>query len=98
MKRIALALFATLPLLAAPAEARQASAALTCTAAKARVLQQGAVLFDTSPTTFDRFVRDHSFCVLGEVTQPAWVPTKDNPQCMIGYTCVPPMPRMPSRF
>jgi hypothetical protein len=98
MKRIALALFATLPLLATPVEAREASTTLTCAAAKARVLQQGAILFDTSPTTFDRFVRDPSFCVRGEVTRPAWVPTKDNPQCMIGYTCAPSLPRTSVRF
>lgn len=97
MKRLILLIFAA-SALAAPALARPASTSLTCAAARAHVQQQGAVLFDTSPTTFDRFVRDRSFCMYGEIARPAWVPTSDNPQCMVGYTCAEPLPLSPFRF
>ena len=94
MKRLALSLLLVLPL-APVAAARQASTALTCAAASALVRQQGALLFDTSATTFDRYVRDASFCVLGTRPKPAWIPTRDTPQCMVGYSCEPDSPVVP---
>ena len=57
--------------------------------------QQGEVLFDTSPTTFDRYVRDGSFCPLGRRLAAAFIPTRDNPLCMAGYTCEPEIPIAP---
>jgi hypothetical protein len=84
--------------LAAGAEARPASSSMTCAAARALVAKQGAIVMDTSPTTFDRFVVDAGFCALGTVTRPAWVQTRDQPQCMIGYTCETPLPRPGLRF
>jgi hypothetical protein len=32
-------------------------------------------------------VRDQSFCMLGETTEPAYVATRDNAACVIGYVC-----------
>jgi hypothetical protein len=40
------------------------------------------------PTTYDRYVRDRSFCQISEVLKPAWGNTADNPQCFLGWTCV----------
>ena len=90
MRKFALSvLFA---MLAVGAEARPATLSMTCAAAKDLVLRQGAVVFDTSATTYDRLVRDHSFCPLDKVMRPAWVPTRDQPQCLVGYTCESPVP------
>ena len=97
MKRLLLPLLLILPL-ASPAAARQASSALTCAAARALVLRQGAVLFDTSATTFDRYVLDGRFCAVDEVTQPAWIPTRDAPSCFVGYTCEQRVPTTMQRF
>jgi hypothetical protein len=69
------------------AAARPNVAAMTCAQAGAFVEKHGAVVANTSATTFDRFVRDQSLCMLGETTQPAFVTTKDNASCVIGYTC-----------
>ena len=80
---------------ASGAQAHQASTKLTCAAAAALVRQQGEVLFDTSPTTFDRYVRDGSFCPLGRRLAAAFIPTRDNPLCMAGYTCEPEIPIAP---
>ena len=95
MKRLVLAV--VLFPLALPAEARPASSALTCAAAAALVLREGAVVLDTSQTTFDRFVRDGSFCPHATVMRAGFVPTRDNRACFIGYTCEPQMPAFMQR-
>ena len=41
-------------------------------------------------TTFVRFVRDRSFCEATEIAKRAFRPTRDNPNCLIGYTCYEP--------
>jgi hypothetical protein len=33
------------------------------------------------------FVADRRFCLSTEVTEPAWVPAGDTPQCFVGYRC-----------
>lgn len=35
----------------------------------------------------ERFVRDRSFCDFSEIAELRFVPTRDNPQCPIGYRC-----------
>jgi len=42
------------------------------------VFGEGAVLLRTGPTTYNRYVRDASFCALQETTRPAWVRTADD--------------------
>ena len=61
---------------------------MSCNGARALVATQGAIVLNTSPSTYDRYVAGYGQCVLGEVPDPAWVPTADNPQCPIGYRCV----------
>jgi hypothetical protein len=61
---------------------------MSCHGARELVGAQGAIVLNTGPTTYDRYVAAGSQCVLGEVTEPAWVPTADTPQCPIGYRCV----------
>jgi hypothetical protein len=68
-------------------EARPLTPSMSCNAAAGIVTQQGAVVLDTGPHTYDRFVRNRSFCEITEYVEPAWVRTADNPQCFIGYTC-----------
>ncbi|MFG1395497.1 hypothetical protein [Roseixanthobacter pseudopolyaromaticivorans] len=70
--------------------ARPASYKMSCAATAGLVQSRGAALLDTSPTTFDRYVRDITFCMPGEALRPEWVRTRDNPQCFVGYTCYEP--------
>ncbi len=72
------------------AKARPATTAMTCAAAAALVARSGGIVLDTSATTFDRYVSDRRFCMPDEATRPAFEPTRDNPQCFIGYTCFEP--------
>ena len=92
MKRLLLAV--SFVALASGAMAHEVSVRLTCAGAAAMVNQQGAVLFDTSPTTFDRYVRDATFCPMDMVARPASIPTRDNPSCPVGYTCEQRIPQM----
>lgn len=61
---------------------------MSCNGARGLVANQGAIVLNTGPFTYDRYVDGYGRCVLGEVPDPAWVPTADNPQCSIGYRCV----------
>lgn len=91
MKRIAVVagglLFAAM---AGEATAQTSSMTLTCADAAALVQTRGQVVLATSRTLYDRYVRDRSFCLYDQDTRPEWVPTKDSPQCFVGYTCFEP--------
>ncbi len=56
---------------------------LTCAEASALVTRAGAIVMDTGPMTYARFVRDGGFCPLPETTRPAWERTRDNPECFV---------------
>ena len=87
---LGLVIVAGLAALAEPAAAQTQSRSFTCTQAAALVQSKGAVVLATSPTLYDRYVRDRTFCVYDQDTRPEWVPTRDNPQCFIGYSCYVP--------
>lgn len=75
---------------AAAAQGMTRSTTLTCAQAAGLIQQKGAAVIATSPTLYDRYVRDLSFCAYDMELKPEWVPTRDNPQCFIGYTCFEP--------
>jgi hypothetical protein len=68
---------------------------MSCAQAQGLVASQRAVILNTGPLTYDRYVGSYGYCVGGETLDPAWVPTADTAQCPIGYRCVPRTP--PSR-
>ncbi|MEP9351791.1 hypothetical protein [Xanthobacter sp. KR7-225] len=72
------------------AQAMTKSAGLTCAQAAQLVQQKGAVVFATSPTLYDRYVRDQSFCLYDQQLKPEWIPTRDVKQCYVGFTCFEP--------
>ena len=61
---------------------------MSCNGARQVVAARGATVLNTGLTTYDRYIAGNGQCALGEVIDPAWVPTADNPQCPIGYRCV----------
>jgi hypothetical protein len=76
--------------LGAPAKAQGRASAtrlLTCTEAMALVKQEGAVVLAPAKGPPERFVRDRSFCTFSEIAELRFVPTRDNPQCPVGYRC-----------
>ena len=96
---IALALNASLAQTAA-AQSRPDTTRMNCPAARALVMRQGAIVLGTghslydrnAPSLFDRYVVSRAYCMSTQVTEPAFVPTSDNRQCFIGYTCRNPRP------
>ena len=83
---------AALLLTAAPAAAqtRPSSTTMTCQQTVRLIQASGAIVLGTGGMTYDRFVRDRSFCEPTEVAKRACRPTRDNPRCLIGYTCYEP--------
>ncbi len=51
------------------------------------VAAQGAVVLGTGPMTYERFVRDQTFCDRSETTEPAYAVAADTPQCFVAYRC-----------
>jgi hypothetical protein len=88
MLRILLACTACLVATSALAQPRPSSVAMTCAQAAGLVASRGAIVLGTGGYTYDRFVHHRGFCLITETTKPAWVPTRDTPQCFVGYTCV----------
>ncbi|MFG1423233.1 hypothetical protein [Roseixanthobacter liquoris] len=63
---------------------------MTCAQALSFVTKAGGTVLATGGLTYDRYVRDRSFCNYSDVTKPAFVPTRDVKQCFVGYTCIDP--------
>ena len=72
---------------AARAQGGPPSRALRCQTARQIVASRGAIVLSTGPYAYDRYVSSSQFCVRGETTEPAWIPTADTPQCFVGYRC-----------
>lgn len=73
----------------ARAQERPQSPALTCAGATALVRGAGALILGTGGATYDRYVAGPEACQAGEVAETASVPTRDAPQCVVGYRCAP---------
>lgn len=64
---------------------------MTCSQAATLVRTAGAVVLSTrSPNIYDRYVISRQFCPADQALDPAWVPTRNSPQCFVGYTCFDP--------
>ncbi len=60
---------------------------MTCAQAQALVQQRGAIVVGTGPHVYDRYVADRRWCMPTQRTFNAFVATRDNRNCLIGYTC-----------
>jgi hypothetical protein len=87
MKRAVLAMAAILAASTALAQQRPSTVSRPCAASQRDVQVNGAIVLGTGGHTFDRFVRDRSFCQFDEFLDPAWVPSRDQPACFVGYRC-----------
>lgn len=91
---LGLAIIWSLP---AEAQARRAnSTSMTCAQVQNMIAQRGAVVMNTGPNTFDRYVSGRGFCQISEYARADNVPTKDNPKCQV-RRCVNTTPRSFSR-
>ena len=81
---------ATLAASLALAQTRPSTTTMSCAAAASLVQQRGAVLLGTGGDTFDRFVRDASYCPKGQILKAAFTPSADQRQCFVGWRCYDP--------
>ncbi len=89
MKIILLAVALSIGTTAAVAQGRRPSTTeMSCRSANALIMERGAIVIGTGGDTYDRFVRDQSFCPKGLTTVAGFAPAGDNPQCFVGYRCV----------
>ena len=93
IRTLAFALALSLPAATALAQ-RPQSPGMTCRQAAGLVSARGAVVLGTGGHTYDRYVRDRSFCEITEFIEPAFAPAADNPQCFVGYRCKEPSGRL----
>jgi hypothetical protein len=84
------AAIALAPASSALAQGRPSTTAMSCVQAARLVASRGAIVLGTGGPTYDRFVRDRSFCEPTEIARRAFRPTRDNAECLVGYTCYEP--------
>ncbi len=83
MRRNLLTLILAQTVTMASAQSGPTTLAMSCNQVRRMVASQGAVVLHTGPTTYDRFVRDSSFCLRPNVAQVTWVRTADAAQCPV---------------
>ena len=93
MKAIATALALLSLTTLAAAQGRPSTTAMSCGQAARLVETRGAIVLATGRDLYDRYVSRPGLCVTSTYARPAFAPTRDNPQCNIGYYCsnAPPM-------
>ncbi|MCB5176616.1 hypothetical protein [Microvirga lenta] len=86
MKKFVLALAVMASASAVQAQPRPFTPRMPCGQIQQTVFASGAVVLSTGANTYDRYVRDRSFCQINEFIEAAWVPAQDTPQCPV-YRC-----------
>ena len=87
MKRTILASMLAITSTVALAQGRPSTTAMTCSAARGVIQSRGAAVLGTGGDTYERIVRDMSFCAYGQKLRPLFAPTRDNPHCYVGDYC-----------
>ncbi len=75
---------------ATPALAAPYTSQMTCAQARGVVAQQGSVVLYESAHVYDRYVANRGYCQVTQVSQPAFVRTRDSAACPVGSTCIEP--------
>lgn len=71
-------------------QTRPVTSRMTCAEATALVKRLGDVVLHTGGGVAERLVRDRSFCDMMQIAELRFAPTRDNPQCPVGYRCKEP--------
>jgi hypothetical protein len=89
MKRLIVISFLVLAAFPAHAISRYSSMSMSCVAAQAHILREGAVILryrsarNPNLPLYNRYVSDGGMCALGEGAVVDTVPTRDNPRCVV---------------
>lgn len=63
------------------------SLTMTCAATSALVKERGQVVIGSGPNIFQRVISEPGACFAEQEAVPAWLPTSDQSQCLVGYRC-----------
>jgi len=75
-------------LLAGPAEALTQTRSMSCSQAKSMLQGAGSLVMTTGPNTFAQVYSISGACRASRA-RPQSVPTRDNPNCNVGFVCLP---------
>ena len=70
-----------------PAQDMPNSLTMSCAATSALVREKGQVVIASGPNVFQQVVSESGACFADHVAVPAWMPTADQSQCLVGYHC-----------
>jgi hypothetical protein len=87
MDKFAIALAFSLLAASAQAQTRPSTVNMPCGASRQLVFTRGAIVLGTGGFTYDRFVRDQTFCDVTEYASAAYGPSIETPVCFVGYRC-----------
>jgi len=88
MRAVLLSLpFVIVGAVAAPAQDMPNSLSMTCAATSTLVKERSQVVIASGPNIFQRVTSEPGACVEEQVAVPAWLPTSDQSQCLVGYRC-----------
>jgi hypothetical protein len=87
MDKVAIALAISLVAASVQAQTRPSTVNMPCGASRQLVFSRGAIVLGTGGLTYDRFVRDGTFCDVTEYAQAAYVPSLETPVCFVGFRC-----------
>ncbi len=85
---LALTIAVTFPI--GTAQAGRDIPSMRCADAQSTVARHGAIVLNTGPRTYRRFVSQLRYCDRWEHIRPAYAQAADTPQCQVGYICVDP--------
>ena len=60
---------------------------MSCAQAQDLVASRGAITLSTGEHTYARYAATAEFCSLGEYAYRRSAPTRDTPNCPLGYVC-----------
>jgi hypothetical protein len=63
------------------------SSSMSCSALATIVADRGAVLLNTGPSRFDRYVSSSNLCFRPDSLSATSVQSSDKPRCFVGYAC-----------
>ena len=80
-------LFAVAATTAAPAQDMPNSLTMSCAATSKLVREKGEVVIASGPNIFQRIISEPGACFGEQVATPAWLPTADQSECLVGLRC-----------
>lgn len=87
MRPVLLSISLLLGATAAFAQDMPNSLTMSCAATSQLVREKGQVVIASGPNIYRQFNAEPGACFAEQMAVPAWIPTADQSQCLVGYRC-----------